>query len=61
MNDKKAQYIIQYKRDNIKRVPLDMQKSFYEDLASAAKRAGESVNGYIKTAIQMRMKKEEQR
>lgn len=61
MIDKKSQYIIEYKRQRIKRVPLDMQKADYEELASAAKRAGESVNGYIKTAIQMRMKKEEQR
>lgn len=47
-----------YREKRIKRVPLDMQIPDYERLKSAAEAAGESVNGYIKAAIQMRMEKE---
>ena len=44
-----------YKEKNIKRVPLDMQLQEYEQLKAAAEAAGESVNGYIKQAIRLRM------
>lgn len=47
-----------YKRENIKRVPLDMQKSDYEDLKAAADAKGEKVNEYIKTAIRERMERD---
>lgn len=41
-----------YRRRKIKRVPLDMQREFFErELKPAADRAGVSVNTYIKTAI----------
>ena len=46
---------VRYKEKNIKRVPLDMQITDYERLKSAADEAGEAVNTYIKTAIEMRM------
>lgn len=57
-SEKKAAYIAQYKRDNIKRVPFDMQITDYERLKAAADAAGESVNGYIKRAVAERMEKE---
>ena len=44
---------IKYRKDNVKRIPLDVQK--YEEIASAAASAGESVNGYIKKAIDQRL------
>ena len=44
-----------YKASNIKRVPLDMQKSAYEQVKAAADAAGESVNGWIKGAIEARL------
>ena len=44
-----------YKESNIKRVPLDMQKSAYDRLKAAADAAGESVNGWIKGAIEARL------
>lgn len=47
-----------YKKQNIKRVPLDMQISDYERLKAAATASGEKVNEYIKNAIQERMKRE---
>ncbi len=54
----KRDYNVQYIKDNIKRVPLDVQKDQYERIKSAADIAGESVNGYIKKAIEERMERE---
>ena len=51
----KAKYDIAYARENIKRVPLDMQKPDYEKLKAAADARGEKVNEYIKAAIRERM------
>ncbi len=46
-----------YKGENIKRIPLDVKKSFYEEIREAAESSGESVNGFIKKAIQNRLKR----
>ena len=51
----KARYDIAYRKKNIKRVPLDMQKTDYEQLKAAAEARGEKVNEYIKNAIKERM------
>lgn len=48
---------VKYKADNIKRVPLDMQKSEYDKLKAAADANGEKVNQFIKKAIQERLEK----
>lgn len=40
-----------YNAKNIKRVPLDMQKTDYEKLSAYCKHEGESVNGFIKSLI----------
>ena len=53
----KAKYDIAYAKSNIKRVPLDMQKSDYEQLKAAAEERGEKVNEYIKIAIKERMER----
>lgn len=55
---KKTEYNIEYAKKNIKRIPLDIQKTKYEEIRTAAQNAGESVNGYIKKAIDMRMAEE---
>lgn len=47
-----------YKEKNIKRVPLDMQKKKYEELAAAAAAANMSINGYIKAAISEKIERE---
>lgn len=49
-----------YKKQNIKRVPLDMQIAEYEQLKVAADACGEKVNEYIKNAIRERMKQTDQ-
>ena len=46
---------MKYARENLKRIPLDVQKEKYDEIKSAATAAGESVNGYIKAAVDMRM------
>lgn len=53
--DKKTQYNIEYAKKNLKRIPLDVQKEKYEEIQTAATTAGESVNGYIKKAIDTRL------
>ena len=52
-NQKQSRY--KYAKENLKRIPLDVQKEKYEEIKAAATAAGESVNGYIKTAVDMRM------
>lgn len=49
---------IKYRKENVKRIPLDVQKEKYEEIATAAKQVGESVNGYIKNAIDERMERD---
>ena len=56
-SQKKAHY--KYERENIKRIPLDVQKQHYEKIKAAADNVNESVNGYIKKAVDMRMESEE--
>jgi len=49
---------IKYRQDNIKRIPLDVQKSEYDNIKTAADTAGEKVNAYIKEAIRQRIERE---
>lgn len=51
----KTEYNMQYAKEKLKRIPLDVQKGKYEEIQAAALNANESVNGYIKKAIDMRM------
>lgn len=47
-----------YKQKAIKRVPLDMQKDYYDnELKPAADQVGEPVNTFIKTAIRERIER----
>ncbi len=54
-NDSTYKAANRYKKDNIKRVPLDMQIAEYERVKAAADANGEKVNEYIKKAIRQRM------
>lgn len=47
-----------YAKKNLKRIPLDVQKEKYDEIKAAADSAGESVNGYIKRAIDERMERD---
>ncbi len=55
---KKIQYVTEYKKANYKRIPLDVSYEKYEEIKAASDGAGESVNGYIKKAIDARLNSE---
>ncbi|GEM_PF-1679958 len=48
-SQKKAAY--KYKQKNIKRIPFDVQKEKYEEIKSHSETRGETINGFIKRAI----------
>lgn len=47
-----------YRERNIKRIPLDVQKEKFEEIKATSERVGETVNGYIKKAIDERMERD---
>lgn len=49
---------INYAKKALKRIPLDVPKEKYDEIKVAAEHAGESVNGYIKKAIDDRLERE---
>lgn len=58
ISEERKEYLYGYKKSKLKRIPLDVQKEKYEEIKAAADAAGEKVNGYIKKAIDERMKRE---
>ena len=58
--DKKS-YDLKYAKEKLKRIPLDVSKEKYDQIKAAADNAGESVNGYIKKSIDMRIDAESQK
>ena len=59
ISEERKEYLYDYKRSRLKRIPLDVQKEKYEEIKAVADKTGESVNGYIKKAIDERMKQEQ--
>lgn len=59
-SDKKKQYDIQYAKDNLKRIPLNVRKEEYIVIKEHATKQGESVSGYIKTAINQRITRDDE-
>lgn len=51
MSEERKNYLYSYKKQRLKRVPLDMQIADYEALKATADQAGQTVNGFIKQAI----------
>ena len=49
---------IKYAKEHLKRIPLDVPLQKYDEIKEAAAGAGETVNGYIKAAIDTRLNKE---
>lgn len=58
LTQKQMQTRYDYAKKNLKRIPLDVRKEKYEDIKAAADSAGESVNCYIKKAIDERMERD---
>lgn len=59
LTDAQKQARYNYAKKSLKRIPLDVQKEKYEEIKAAADKTGESVNGYIKKAIDERMEREQ--
>ena len=59
LTEQRKESMYKYEKNNLKRIPLDVQKDFYEDvLKPAADAAGETVNGFIKKAIEARIEQD---
>lgn len=58
LSDQRKEYLYEYQKTKLKRIPLDVPKEKYEEIKAAADTAGETVNGYIKKAIDERIERE---
>lgn len=58
LSDKRKESMYKYAKENLKRIPLDVQKEKYEEIKTAAAASGEKINSYIKGAIDQRMLRE---
>lgn len=57
----KKNYNANYAKNNLKRIPLDVQKEKYDQIKAAADTVGEKVNSYIKRAVDERMERDNQK
>lgn len=57
MTEQRKDYLYNYQKEKLKRIPLDVTKEKYEEIKAAADAVGETVNGYIKKAIDERMER----
>ena len=51
LTEKRKESMYKYAKENLKRIPLDVQKDKYEEIKAHAEKQNESVNGFIKRAI----------
>ena len=58
ISEKRKESMYKYAKENLKRIPLDVQLSKYEEIRAAASAAGVPVNTYIKQAIDEKMARE---
>lgn len=56
--ENKAKYNIDYHKTKLKRVPLDLPLEKYEQIKAHSQQSGESVNGFIKRAINETMERD---
>lgn len=57
-NEKQGQYSIQYAKKNLKRIPLDVKKEYYDEvIVKEAEKAGLSVRAFILSAIEEKIEK----
>ena len=59
ITEKRKESMYRYAKENIKRVPLDMQKSTYDEIKTHAEARSETVNGFIKRAIAETMERDD--
>lgn len=58
LTEERKEYLKEYQKSKLKRIPLDVTKEKYDEIKTAADSAGESINGYIKKAIDDRMERD---
>ena len=56
--ERKKKYDVEYRKNHLKRIPLDVSIEKFDEIKQASSDAGESVNGYIKKAIDERIDRE---
>ncbi len=61
MTDERKQYLYDYQKKKLKRIPLDVPIEVYEKIRQHAEEKSESVNGFIKRAIAETMEREQTR
>ena len=58
MMDRK-EYLTNYHKEKLKRIPLDVPKEKYNQIKEHSEKCGETVNGFIKRAIDETMKRDD--
>lgn len=58
LSEQRKNYLYEYQKTKLKRIPLDVTKEKYEEIKNAATAAGETVNGFIKRAIDEKIERE---
>ena len=56
--EKKKQYDLEYAKKHLKRIPLDVRLEKYNEIKTHATKNGESVNGFVKRAIDETMERD---
>ncbi len=51
MTFNKTEYQAKYRKEKLKRIPLDVPKEKYAEIKAHADQHGESVNGFIRRAV----------
>ena len=59
-SQKKKTYDKEYAKSHLKRIPLDVQLEKYEEIKAHAESMNETVNGFIKRAIEEAIQREKQ-
>ena len=57
--ENKNKYINTWKKENVKRICLEVSPDKFQQIKAGAQNSGESVNGYIKKAIDDRLKNDD--
>lgn len=60
-SESKKKYNIEYAKKKLKRIPLDVQIEKYEQIKNASEKARDTVNGYIKKAIDEKMQRDNEK
>lgn len=56
--EKQGQYSVKYAKENLKRIPLDVKKEYYENvIVKEAEKSGMSVRAFILSAIEEKIER----